>query len=125
MGQNEADILITYLPRCGWLTETYVGIQTWRSATKNILGCENLRYVAHTNVRKRWRDTKNIFRSRQSDLISRQSEFKSRQCDLISRQSDLISRQSELLSRQSELTSRQSDLITRFGDLLSVALATS
>ena len=53
MGQNEADILATYLLRYGSLTETYVGIQTWRSATKNTLGCEKLRYVAHTNVTQR------------------------------------------------------------------------
>ena len=39
-----------------------------------------------TVLRKRWKDIKNIFRSRQSDLISRQSDLTSRQSDLISRQ---------------------------------------
>ena len=53
--------------------------------------CKNRVFI--NQLRKCWRDTKNIFRSRQNDLISRQN-------DLISRQSGLISRQSELMSRQ-------------------------
>ena len=36
-----------------WSFNAYVGKQTWRGAAKNTIGCEKLRYVAHTNVTQR------------------------------------------------------------------------
>ena len=52
---------------------------------------------------------KNIFRSRQSDLISRQSV-------LISRFGDLLIRFGDLITRFGDLLSRFGDLLSRFGD---------